>query len=104
MTADHEMPVGDVTLAPAAGEIKLGAGGVAAMATFERVKRKHSDSKKLKVDERRFFMVSPCSSRTTDHRHGRNDQPESRVVIAKSGSSSFESPNFANTVETRGGL
>ena len=57
-TADHEMVKGESVLAPAAGEIKLGAGGVAAKtgtATASITAKKHTNA----TNERSLIALSP---------------------------------------------
>jgi hypothetical protein len=65
-TADHEIVKGESVPAPAAGEIKLGAGGVAAeagTAAASMIEKKHTNATK----ERSLIALSPWFLREADN-------------------------------------
>jgi len=84
VTADHEMVSGALTLAPEAGESRLGAGGVVAFAICGMNRKKQKAKINPKVGDRCFFIgYLRVFVQATDHRHGISMISRARVIVGR---------------------
>jgi hypothetical protein len=86
VTDDHEIVNGETVLAPDAGEIKLGAGGVAAKAGTAAamvMTKKHTNAK----NERSLIAQSPNFREAEVHLAGWNVQPNTLIFFCATGCS-----------------